>query len=94
MCAAKIRWVKAPFERYPWDSAKERGHKSYAFVNTQKADFWAVCIVKSPWAQEAPLHILSRRGGKRSDLRFLATGSDFVNVFLRRHTKSPWIWFL
>jgi len=53
MCAAKIRRVKASFGRYPWDSAKERGQKGYAFVNTQKADFLAVCIVKSPWAQEA-----------------------------------------
>jgi hypothetical protein len=32
MGAAKIRWVKASYGRYPWDSAKERGHKSYAFV--------------------------------------------------------------
>ena len=59
MCAVKIRRVKASFGRDPWDSAKERGHKSYAFVNIQKADFLAVCIVKSPWAQEAPPHILA-----------------------------------
>jgi hypothetical protein len=34
MCAAKIRRVKASFVRYSWDSAKERGHKGYAFVST------------------------------------------------------------
>ncbi len=50
MCAAKIRWVKASFGIDPWDSAKERGHKSYAYVNSQKAGFGAVGIVKSPWA--------------------------------------------
>jgi len=59
MCAAKIRRVKASFGRDPWDSAKERGPKGYAFINTQKADFLAVCIVKSPWAQEAPPPILA-----------------------------------
>ncbi len=53
MCAAKIRRVKAFFGPDPWGSAKERGHKSYAFVNTQKADFLAGGIVRSPWAQEA-----------------------------------------
>jgi len=59
MRAAKIRRVKASFGRYPWDSAKERGPKGYAFVNTQKADSLALGIVKSPWAQEAPLPILA-----------------------------------
>jgi len=59
MCAAKIRRVKASFGRYPWDSAKERGPQGYAFVNTRKADFLAVCIVKSPWVQEAPPPILA-----------------------------------
>jgi hypothetical protein len=34
MCAAKIRRGKALFGRYPWGSAKEREHKSYAFVST------------------------------------------------------------
>jgi hypothetical protein len=34
MCAAKIRRVKASFGRYPWDSAKERGHEGYAFAST------------------------------------------------------------
>ena len=34
MCAAKIRRVKASFDRYPWDSTKERGHEGYAFVST------------------------------------------------------------
>ena len=48
MGAAKIRRVKASFGRYPWDSAKERRNKGYAFVNIQKADFLTVCIVKSP----------------------------------------------
>jgi hypothetical protein len=34
MGAAKIRREKAAFVRYPWDSAKERGLKGYAFVST------------------------------------------------------------
>jgi len=59
MCAAKIRRVNAPFGRYPWDSAKERGPKGYAFVNTQKADFLAIGIVRSPLAQEEPPPILA-----------------------------------
>ena len=48
MCAAKIRRVKASFARYPWDSAKERGHKGSAFVSTQKAKPLTVSIVRSP----------------------------------------------
>jgi len=42
---AKIRRVKAPFDCDPWDSAKERGPKGYAFAGTWKADFWALRIV-------------------------------------------------
>ncbi len=37
MGAAKIRRVKTSFVRYPWDSAKERGHKGYAFVSTYES---------------------------------------------------------
>ena len=44
MCAAKIRWVKTSFGSDPLDSAKERGHKSYAFVRTVRA------------IHESPLH--------------------------------------
>jgi hypothetical protein len=63
MCAAKIRREKTSFGRYPWDSAKERGPKGYAFINIQKADFLAVCIVKSPWAQEGTTAYFGKRSG-------------------------------
>ena len=59
----KIRRGKAPFGRYPGDSAKERGIKGYAFVNIQKADFLAVFILKSPWAQEGTTAYFGKRSG-------------------------------
>ena len=62
----KIRRAKAFFGCYPWDSAKERGQKGNSFVNTQKADFLAICIVKSPWVQEASPPILARTAVRAS----------------------------